>query len=87
MAVPEDGQLPFDGFFPALIQWDDTVPPGKTLPRLGAGFRNLQVIHPNAQELKKLLGPFFDDKRVTFVTGTTPGLKAGFDVHGAELRL
>ena len=28
MAVPEDGMLPFDGLFPALIEWHSPVPPG-----------------------------------------------------------
>ena len=35
MAVPGDGILPFDGAYPALIQWEDGRHPTQHLPDSG----------------------------------------------------
>ncbi|MGR3370769.1 MAG: VOC family protein [Sagittula sp.] len=69
MAVPEDGLLPFDGLFPALIQWHSTVPPGRSLPASGAALTELTVTHPDAAALSDLLAPYLDAPQVRFVEG------------------
>ncbi len=76
MAVPDDGLLPFDGLFPALIQWLSPVPPGALMDHGGAMFEHLTVRHPQAAALGTLLAPHLTDNRVHFETAQTPGLSA-----------
>lgn len=76
MAVPEDGMLPFDGMFPALIQWHVPVPPGASLPPSGLRLERLTVAHPEAGALAALLAPFLPDDRVVFAEAGTPALRA-----------
>ena len=70
MAVPPDGHLPFDGCFPALIQWDSPTPPGETLPSSGCTLESLTVAHPEADRLHQRLAPYLMDARVQFQPGS-----------------
>lgn len=79
MAVPKDGQLPFDGLFPALLEWQVPVPPGDTLPRSGCGLERLVVSHPEADALAKRVE--MNDPRIAFERGTA-GLRAEFQTPG-----
>ena len=81
MAVPEDGQLPFDDCHPAVIQWDCEMHPGDMLPDHGISLRRLIVTHPEAQALEARLHGHLRDRRVVFETGGT-GLRAEFDTPG-----
>ncbi|WP_375259252.1 VOC family protein [Citreimonas sp.] len=74
MAVPEDGLLPFDGLFPALIEWRSPVPPGKTLAAPGLTLEALTVSHPEAEALRDLLAPHMAPGTVSFETGA-PALR------------
>lgn len=76
MAVPEDGKLPFDGMFPALIQWKSDVLPGKTLQRSGYDLTQLVVRHPNAADLSSRLAPFLETPCVRIETAEAAGLQA-----------
>ncbi|KMK67680.1 VOC family protein [Puniceibacterium sp. IMCC21224] len=76
MSVPDDGLLPFDGLFPALIEWQSPVPPGYALPEAGWRLGELEICHPEAEALRALLTPHLDEPRVQFRTTTTPGLAA-----------
>ncbi|WP_136442749.1 VOC family protein [Pacificoceanicola onchidii] len=77
MAVPEDGRLPFDGVFPALIEWHGDAPtPGFVLPAEALELRRLIVSHPRASELEALLGPHLDAPLVAFENADAPGLRA-----------
>ncbi|SNR55512.1 VOC family protein [Puniceibacterium sediminis] len=78
MAVPADGQLPFDGMFPALIQWHSPVPPGTSMNTGGPMLESLTVRLPEAAELDDLLGPLLSDDRIRFETGSNPALRAEF---------
>ncbi|MGH1414310.1 MAG: VOC family protein [Pelagimonas sp.] len=69
MAVPEDGKLPFDGFFPALIQWHSDLIPGRILPAGGLELEQLTISHPQADALQSVLGPLLTTPQVTFATG------------------
>src|SRR5690606_19696369 len=46
MGVPEDGRLPFDDAFPALIQWQGECHPAAALPDRGCRLRRLEIAHP-----------------------------------------
>ncbi|MFW2542065.1 VOC family protein [Primorskyibacter sp. 2E107] len=77
MAVPLDGMLPFDGLFPALIQWHGDAPaPGYVLASDGHRLTRLTVAHPEAEALRALLLPHLDAPLVAFETAAEPGLRA-----------
>ena len=76
MAVPEDGKLPFDGAFPALIAWGSTTPPPARLPDVGCRLVQLEVAHPEADALRTILEGRLDDRRVTIVNGFEKALRA-----------
>lgn len=67
MAVPEDGILPCDGCFPALIQWDVTDIPGDLLPASGCRLTRFEIAHPEADWLREVVD--LEDERVVFVRG------------------
>jgi hypothetical protein len=78
MAVPENGQLPFDDCHPAIIQWDCAHHPAASLPPSGIALRRLIVRHPQADALAARLAGLSDDQRVVFETGPA-ALRAEFD--------
>lgn len=69
MAVPPDGKLPFDGAFPALIQWHGSRHPARALPDQGLRLRHLEIAHPDANALRAALAPLFADPRVLISQG------------------
>lgn len=69
MAVPDDGRLPFDGGFPALIQWQGAAHPAQALPDHGVRLTALEVCHPQAAALCNAMAGRLHDPRVRFVTG------------------
>lgn len=66
MGVPEDGRLPHDDCFPALIQWLGAKPQDR-LAEAGCRLRRLEVAHPEAQEI--VAGLRLTDPRVAILTG------------------
>jgi Glyoxalase-like domain len=81
MAVPADGKLPFDGGFPALIQWHGALHPAKALPDAGVRLRCLEIAHPQASELRAALGGLHDARVV--ITDGAFAIQASFDTpHG-----
>ena len=76
--VPENGILPFDGCFPALIKWPSIQKhPLVTLTPSGVSLRSLTIYHPNASELQELLSSL-SDERVSFRVKSYSGLSAHF---------
>lgn len=75
MAVPQDGALPFDNLFPAVIEWESTPHPAERLPASGCRLERLIVSHPEAEALRNLLAPVLRDERVVFESGDA-GLRA-----------
>lgn len=69
MAVPANGQLPFDGAFPALIAWEGATHPASALPDLGCRLERLTVWHPNGRELQQALGARISDTRLVLAEG------------------
>jgi hypothetical protein len=66
MAVPDDGVLPFDGCFPALIQWDSAPP---VFEASGLILTGLTLSHPEADRLNLVLDTLIDDPRITVSEG------------------
>lgn len=79
MAVPADGCLPFDGAFPALIQWDGLLHPARALPETGLRLAALEITHPRAGTLRAALAGRLVDARVTVTEGPFPALRAMID--------
>jgi hypothetical protein len=69
MAVPEDGRLPFDGCFPALIRWQGAAHPAPRLPDHGIRLTGLTLIHPQPDALRTALGALTRDPRLTVEAG------------------
>ena len=83
MAVPSDGKLPFDGGFPALIEWQGALHPTGTLPESGVRLTRLEIAHPRADDLQAALAPLFTDPRVVVTHGPAKALRATFTTpHG-----
>lgn len=78
MAVPENGILPYDNCFPALMQWQSRPHPAERLAKSGCQLRELVVRHPRAAALEEELSPVLSDERVRYEVGPA-GLRAEFD--------
>lgn len=84
MAVPADGKLPFDGSFPALIQWESALHPARALPESGLRLTRLEIAHPQADSLRAALN--LHDPRVVIVAGQGKELRASFATpHGVRV--
>ena len=78
MAVAADGRMPFDGGFPALIQWQGAHPAARLVPS-GCGLRRLIVVHPDAGDLRAALSEVLTDPRVVIEAGPDMALRAEID--------
>lgn len=84
MAVPGDGKLPFDGGFPALIQWQGALHPTQALPDAAVRLTRLEIAHPQAEALRAALP--LTDPRVQIVHGPSKELLASFSTpHGVRV--
>lgn len=77
MAVPENGQLPYDHVYPAVMQWDSAGHPAARLVPSGCRLKHLVVSHPEAGALRRDLQAL-DDARVVFEEGDA-ALRAEID--------
>lgn len=86
MAVPADGKLPFNGCFPALIEWAGTLHPAKALPESDVRLQRIEVAHPKATALNAALAPLFSDARLVIVPGAEKAMRATFTTpHGPRV--
>lgn len=74
ITVPADGVQPFDGLFPALIEWQGETP-AAALPDVGARLITLVLSHPAAGALGWALSMLTGDDRLIVREGP-PGLRA-----------
>lgn len=87
MAVPDDGRLPFDGCFPALIEWQGPSHPAQALPESGLRLVALRLTHPRPADLSSALAPLLHDGRISIQAGPFPRLSADFDGPGGRITL
>ncbi|HSG57526.1 MAG TPA: VOC family protein [Paracoccaceae bacterium] len=78
MAVAADGRVPFDGAFPALIEWQGAHPAARLAPS-GCRLRRLVIAHPEAAALRAALAPVLNDARVVVEPGPHMAMMAEFD--------
>lgn len=79
MAVPDGGVLPWDGLFPALIEWTEGAHPATRLPDRWVRLAAVELVHPDAAGLAAALAPLIHDARVTVGVGRSPTLRVGLD--------
>jgi Glyoxalase-like domain len=85
MAVPDDGVLPFDDAYPALIQWAGMAHPTQMLPDSNARLVRLEIAHPEASALRKALAGLVD-ARVVIVPGSAKAMRAEVSTpHGLRV--
>ncbi len=87
MAVPDTGQLPHDGAFPALIQWEGAAHPAKALPDTGLRLLRLEIAHPRAGALRAALAGRLTDPRVVILDGPVVALQATLDTPDGPRKL
>lgn len=76
MAVPGDGRLPFDGGFPALIEWQGAAHPSALLPDAGCRLTALDIEHPQAGALRQAVAQLSDDIQVSITQGPVKTIRA-----------
>ena len=76
MAVPQDGRLPFDGGYPALIQWAGAAHPVQRQEDSGCRLIRLEIAHPHAAALRAALAGRLADPRVVIVDGPAKAMRA-----------
>ena len=87
MAVPGDGELPYDGAAPALIQWAGDRHPSDQLPDCGCRLERLEIAHPEADALATEFAELLTVGRVGLVTAGRPGLTATIQTQRGRRRL
>ena len=85
MAVPADGILPFDGAFPALIQWLGSAHPTQALSDSAVRLKTLTLVHPQAAALRTAL--HLSDPRVQIIQGPAKSLSATFQTPSGDRSL
>ncbi len=86
MAVPEDGELPFDNCYPALLQWQ-CPPPMPALPDQGVRLTQLTLTHPNAVALRAALSSLTGDTRLSITQGDAPKMEVTFSTPNGPVTL
>ncbi len=76
MAVPDDGCLPFDSAFPALIEWQGGASAADRQTDVGCRLERLVLIHPQPGALQAALKPLIDDPRITVEHGAQKAMRA-----------
>ena len=87
MGIPEDGRLPFDGCFPALIEWQGRAHPAPHLPDHGIRLTGLSLTDPEADALASALAPLITDPRLQIAPGPAPALSATFSTARGSVLL
>jgi len=76
ISVPAGGAMPFDGAFPALIQWPNGPHPSERVVDLGCRLQRLEIARPCSHLIKGMLSREFEDQRIAFVQGSQTRLRA-----------
>ena len=74
----DDGLLPFNNTFPAIIEWGyKTIHPSKSLPKVDCELFHLSIYHPLVEDLRFNLKNL-NDKRISFIQNNKKGIVAEF---------
>jgi Glyoxalase-like domain len=87
MAIPGDGKLPFDGGFPALIEWQGTAHPAPRLRDDNIRLTGLTLTLPAAEALSATLASLITDNRLQIAAGPAPRITATFSTPAGAVTL
>ena len=90
ITIPVDGAMPFDGIAPAVIEWHTPSHPAAGLQDLGLLLVGLELFHPEAQRLSRLLRALDLDASCSVAVpgpGSGPLLVAHIDTPGGRRML
>ena len=81
MALPRSGNLPFDGSYPALLEWRTKSPSAILIPS-GCKLKHMTIFHPEYTKLKRKMNNF-NDPRISFEYNGKARFHAEFNTpHG-----
>ena len=64
MTMPQNGILPYNGAFPAFLQWEVSSPVPNLIPS-GCSLKHIRIYHPEATILRKKM-KLLKDARISF---------------------
>ncbi|MSQ72122.1 MAG: VOC family protein [Betaproteobacteria bacterium] len=86
ITLTADGNLPFGGVAPILIQWE-TAHPVHAMRDAGCSLTRVEARHPDAGRICAVLDAIRFDGPVSVVTGQAPAIEAVIDTPAGERRL
>jgi hypothetical protein len=87
ISIPPDGSMPFDGAFPAFIQWPKGPHPASRMPDLGCSLAKFEIAHPDGELIGQALKPFFSDPRVQFRAAPVLSMRVTIETPQGERTL
>lgn len=76
ITVAGNGEPPFSGVFPTIIEWPGGIRPGRDMADRGCHLRHLRLSHPEPKTIANVLGGLIDDPRIAIEGGPIPGIAA-----------
>jgi hypothetical protein len=64
ITVSKNGDLPLDGYGPAIIDWMGSPPPSLNMNDLGCRVETFSILHPHAITLRSFLSGLLSDERL-----------------------
>lgn len=90
ITVPPNGELPWDGVVPTIIQWSTPLHPARLLPDAGCVLEALEIRHGDADRLEAMLADIGFDGPVEIArpsSGHPVGLRARIRTPGGVVVL
>ncbi|WP_310621730.1 VOC family protein [Flexibacterium corallicola] len=76
ITITPDGLMPMEGAFPTLIEWPRGVHPTASMPDLGFRLLSLTIEHPQAQDLRELIGRRLNMSKIDIREGNEKKIRA-----------
>ncbi|WP_370402505.1 VOC family protein [Sulfitobacter sp. JB4-11] len=76
ITIRDDGSMPFDGAFPALIQWPVGQHPAARMIDMGCSLASMTIEHPEGARIADALQGLLDDRRFVILTGSACRMRA-----------
>ena len=86
MSVPTSGILPFNGTFPAVLQWQTSPHPVENMLNAGCRLKHMVIYHPEVSKIQEQIQNF-SDPRISFKTDTSYGFFANFETPNGDRSL
>jgi hypothetical protein len=87
ISIPPDGSMPFEGAFPAFIQWPEGPHLASRMPDLGCSLIKFEIAHPDGELIGQALKPFFSDPRVQFLATPAMSMRITIETPWGERQL